>query len=882
MNRLWHASLLLLCACADAAETGVVPVNQPAPALRLPEGPYVAKDGTLPAATYSWTERTEVFVPRVVPALADQPNRERLLVYGGWQENGVRADTWEWDGYGWIRRQPLHDPGRRAAAAAVFDDAKLRVLLYGGASLFFPRPQISSDRRTWEWDGHDWAAIATANSPPPTMAPASAWDPVGRRMFLFGGFANIIETTTADGQASSSSAGTDELWAFDGTDWKTFPRTEPWPAPRGLCSMSWDHTRNRLVLHSGQREVRFANNRLTFGDVVVAQALGDTWEFDGTTWIQIDTPQIAQAGAANLFWDPIANELRMVVDELFGPSVAPTLRRYTGTTWEQISRSQDDAVRRLITSATFSSANQQALVFSGVLLAASGLPNSDVSLAEELAGNTEFVTLPRASQLVTLDRPSATTEKSGTIVLFGGLSGTSSVASTLRWNGGKWIQLAPDTSPPARHAAAMARNGDDVVLHGGYDAAGGMLADTWSWNGLTWSTNPDEAAVAPPARVNATMFSIGTASYLFGGENGAMLGDTWRYQSGVWSPLAPTSSPTARSQVCSTSTGTRGVLAGGGDDIWAFDGTQWSLVGPTRFGQRLSCSMAYAAETGQALFVGGTGTEATQDLGEVAPRIVSIDDITDDPRIDRPVRRRGAIFAANPLSGGLILAAGIRNDSSLQLADTWQLRLLGQACSDDTACGNGAYCTEGVCCEQTSCGPCGTCLAADHPGICGPRPAGPAPGCDGTYACNAEGRCRIGPGGPCADETACASGACIKSADAGAGICCGIEGCAVQCVEGDQLRNPDGTTSSCAPYGCEGNSCKNSCSSISDCSPGSICTSEKLCVAETAPATADDSSCGCKVPGAPAPRTSIGGLSALFALVLAGRRLRHASKPEQQ
>lgn len=808
-----------------------------------------------PARTYAWIDRSEVFVPRVVPAIADQPNRRRLLVYGGWQENGVRGDTWEWDGYGWIRRQPLHDAGRRAAAASVFDATRSRVLLFGGASTFFPNPEITADRRTWEWDGRDWASLATANAPAPTMAPASTWDSTGQRMLTFGGFANLHSTTGDAGDVVASAAGTDELWAFDGIDWKQVPRTEPWPAPRGLCSMAWDPNRARLVLYSGQKQVVFANNRLTFGTAdggtSFAPALGDTWEWDGSSWTQVPTPALIQAGNASLFWDPIASEVRMILDEVAGTSVGPSLRRYTGSAWELVERSRDESSRRVVTSATWSTANQKPLVFAGVLLAASGLPNSDVSLLEELAG-TPFESLPPAAQMIPVERAVAATEKSGSVLLFGGMSGASRVDSSFRWTGGRWQRLEPSASPSARDGASMARIDDQLVLHGGR-ADNGLRADTWTWNGSTWS-QVAEGAETPAARTDASMFSIGDAAYVFGGSiAGGAVSETWRYRAGGWSSIATPAELVARSQGCATSDGTRGLLTGGGvADAWSFDGAAWTSLGATRFGVRTGCAMAFASETQQVLFLGGSGAEATQDLSEISPRLASLYDTTVDPRLDRPVRRRGAVFASNPITGGLLLTAGRRSDNAQQLADTWQLQLLGQTCTSDASCGNGAFCTEGVCCEQSECGPCGTCADPSRPGLCMPTPAGPAARCDGDYACSTEGRCRLGPGGPCSDNSACASGACIKSGDAGTGICCGIEGCALQCVEGNKLRNPDGTTSSCAPYNCEGQSCKTSCSSINDCTPGSICTSEKVCVASLDDPGAADSSCGCEVVGAPA------------------------------
>ena len=305
--------IALLAACGGDPAGDPTPAAPVAVATPLPSGPARVRAGEPVTATYAWTDRSDVFVPRVVAALADQPTRGRLLVYGGWQENGVRSDTWEWDGYGWIRREPLHDAGRRAGAVAVFDELRSRVLLVGGADRFFPNPSVTEDRRTYEWDGHDWSGFDTAHTVVPTMAPAAAWDPTKNRMLVFGGFGTISTVVDDAGVQLSETPGTDRFWQFDGVDWSEIPRTEPWPPPRGLSSMVWDRSRNRLVLFSGQTKGVFTEGHLTFGNEPggpPVPAVGDTWEWDGAVWTKIPAPPLVQAGSGTLLWDPIASEVR--------------------------------------------------------------------------------------------------------------------------------------------------------------------------------------------------------------------------------------------------------------------------------------------------------------------------------------------------------------------------------------------------------------------------------------------------------------------------------------------------------------------------------------------------------------------------------------------
>src|SRR5688572_19775570 len=70
----------------------------------------------------------------------------------------------------------------------------------------------------------------------------------------------------------------------------------------------------------------------------------------------------------------------------------------------------------------------------------------------------------------------------GRVVLFGGISGSAGplLAETWEWDGATWSQRSPATSPAARfaHAVAFDAARGRTVLFGGKNAAG-LLSDTW-------------------------------------------------------------------------------------------------------------------------------------------------------------------------------------------------------------------------------------------------------------------------------------------------------------------------------------------------------------------------------------------------------------------
>ncbi len=56
--------------------------------------------------TFVVEERGIVVGARVLAATSSDPNHRRALMFGGYTNGGVRNDTLEWDGSGWVRRLP--------------------------------------------------------------------------------------------------------------------------------------------------------------------------------------------------------------------------------------------------------------------------------------------------------------------------------------------------------------------------------------------------------------------------------------------------------------------------------------------------------------------------------------------------------------------------------------------------------------------------------------------------------------------------------------------------------------------------------------------------------------------------------------------------------
>src|SRR3712207_1785692 len=90
------------------------------------------------------------------PGFVYDSAKKKFLLFGGSGQRGegVKGDTWEWDGRQWARVDAA-GPSPRAAVGMAYDGKRRRAVLFGG---FGPTPQGD----TWEWDGKTWKQVMTA------------------------------------------------------------------------------------------------------------------------------------------------------------------------------------------------------------------------------------------------------------------------------------------------------------------------------------------------------------------------------------------------------------------------------------------------------------------------------------------------------------------------------------------------------------------------------------------------------------------------------------------------------------------------------------------------------------------------------------------------
>jgi hypothetical protein len=223
---------------------------------------------------------------------------------------------------------------------------------------------------------------------------------------------------------------------------------------------------------------------LLWGGFDGSEVLGDTWEWDGEGWIQVDDtgPAPSVQGAVGLAFDSVRK-----VAVFFGlGDPAPETWEWDGEAWTQV----------------------------------------------EDTGPQPFFS---RFQMV-YDRSRQVTILEGGSVQSG--SNQFLPVGTWAWDGRTWTQVA-DVGPPQRFWAALGYDGsrERTVHFGGANIDKTFERDTWEWDGNTWEQVTN---MGPTARVAHAMTGTSGATLLFGGlappaqAPFELLRDTWTWDGTYW------------------------------------------------------------------------------------------------------------------------------------------------------------------------------------------------------------------------------------------------------------------------------------------------------------------------------------------------------------
>jgi hypothetical protein len=297
----------------------------------------------------------------------------------------------------WRQATPPASPPPRTTHAMATDLGAGRVVLFGG----YAAGTYLGD--TWEYDGANWSAVP-GPGPAVRARHAMAFDDLRGRIVLFGG---------VNGTSASSWFG--DTWEYASGSWQQ-RATTAFPPVRFGHAMAFDRARGRTVMFGG---------RTRTGTIF----LGDTWEWDGTTWSP-RTPAAAPSARMGhaMAFDPRSGQVLLYGGIALGGPIVGDTWTWNGTTW---------TLR---------------------------LPAHPLS--------------PRMNAAI------ATDPLRGRIVVYGGWDGVADLTDTAEWDGTDWTPLASPVQPgvPVFPAMATGPTGRHVVLFGGEDAGGAAHAETW-WHG---------------------------------------------------------------------------------------------------------------------------------------------------------------------------------------------------------------------------------------------------------------------------------------------------------------------------------------------------------------------------------------------------------------
>jgi hypothetical protein len=496
-----------------------------------------APNVTLEWDGHAWHEirSTRAPSPRVDHAMCWDPTGSRVLLFGGIRNGGaILGDTWAWDGTDWTQLQPPNAPSPRWEVRMEQMPTRGRVVLFGGRTA-----SASAVADTWEWDGTNWTSRTPASSPAPRSHQSMTYDPVRDRIVLLGGWFSgsfVPNTWEWDGltwalretgtmrarhsagflpwvgrvvafggntQGGPGSTATSELLAWNGASWTALPATTR-PEIRSAHAMACDTVQNVLVAHGGSREM------LTFDSV----PFGDQWVFDsrGWTFTGMPTGPVRRVRGAMAFHAPAGQMVLFGGEAPGGLGVfADTWIRDTGQ-WRRIAPAFSPT-GRVDASMAFDPSTGLTTLHSGRASTSSAFRNDTWAW-----DGTSWRELQLAVRPPVGHHGLVTDHAAGRLVLF--VSGTpQSTPHTWEFRSGAWTPLAVGgVVPSARSGFAMEHDpvSSRTLLFGGWDT-GGRVADTWAFDGSSWSSlsttsrpSPGDGArmVFDPVRGRVRLFGV--------------------------------------------------------------------------------------------------------------------------------------------------------------------------------------------------------------------------------------------------------------------------------------------------------------------------------------------------------------------------------------
>lgn len=166
------------------------------------------------------------------------PDLGRAIVFGGGSSQGNEDKTWSYDPEArtFTQLMPDHRPPGRRDGTSAYDPIGRRMLVYGGAIQVLPPYRHLAD--VWAFDGVDWTELPQTQAPIARRYMVGGVDPATGLWVMTGGTEEDVDYA--------------DTWFFDLERSEFLPQTTTsTPSERGFASAVFDPERGQLFLFGG-------------------------------------------------------------------------------------------------------------------------------------------------------------------------------------------------------------------------------------------------------------------------------------------------------------------------------------------------------------------------------------------------------------------------------------------------------------------------------------------------------------------------------------------------------------------------------------------------------------------------------------------------------
>jgi hypothetical protein len=203
------------------------------------------------------------------------PILKKVVMYGGYNNNNFRNDTWTWNGTEWTEVSMSKDkrPPHRGQMSMWYDPLQQKVILYGGIGRGSVNEHVTRYSDMWAFNGTGWTKLNVTETPGGRFGAQVAVNPLTGKTLLFGGLRVALREDDPKGEAIRQFFDND-TWEWDGTAsrWTrifTDPAT-PEPEVRETGSLAWDPVASQLVMYGGYADGFYRS---------------DVWAWTGQDWL---------------------------------------------------------------------------------------------------------------------------------------------------------------------------------------------------------------------------------------------------------------------------------------------------------------------------------------------------------------------------------------------------------------------------------------------------------------------------------------------------------------------------------------------------------------------------------------------------------------------